>query len=106
MKPIFFLDTKVNKDITRKKKKDGPMSFFFFFNWSIVALGLPRWPSGKKPAGRRLNAGDVRRGFDPWVGKIPWSRKWHPTLVFLPDTFHGQRSLASYSPWGHKVRQD
>ena len=25
-----------------------------------------------------------RRGFDPWVGRIPWSRKWHPTPVFLP----------------------
>ena len=22
--------------------------------------------------------------FDPWVGKIPWRRKWQPTLVFLP----------------------
>ena len=24
-----------------------------------------------------------RRRFDPWVGKIPWRRKWHPTPVFL-----------------------
>ena len=56
----------------------------------------------KKPACRRLNAGDARRGFGPWFGKIPWSGKWHPTLVFLPDKFHGQRSLASYSPQGHK----
>ena len=23
-------------------------------------------------------------GFDPWVGKIPWRRKWQPTAVFLP----------------------
>ena len=23
--------------------------------------------------------------FDPWVGKIPWRRKWHPTAVFLPE---------------------
>jgi len=22
--------------------------------------------------------------FDPWVGKIPWRRKWQPTPVFLP----------------------
>ena len=40
-----------------------------------------------------------RPGFDPWVGKIPWSRKWQPTPVFLPGESHGQRSLASYSPW-------
>ena len=52
-----------------------------------------------------------RCGFDPWVGKIPWRRKWQPTPVFffffstpvfLPGNFLGQRSLASYSPQGHK----
>ena len=43
-----------------------------------------------------------RPGFDPQVGKIPWRRKWQPTLVFLPGEFHGQRSLAGYSPWGCK----
>ena len=36
------------------------------------------------------------------VGKIPCRRKWQPTPVFLPGEFHGQRSLAGYSPWGHK----
>ena len=25
-----------------------------------------------------------------------------PTPVFLSGEFHGQRSLAGYSPWGHK----
>ena len=31
------------------------------------------------------NAGNAkRREFDPWVRKIPWSRKWRPTPVFLP----------------------
>ena len=40
--------------------------------------------------------------FDPWVGKIPWRREWLPTPVFLPGKFHGQRSLASYSPWSHE----
>ena len=39
---------------------------------------------------------------DPWVGKIPWRRKWKPTSVFLPGKSHGQRSLVGYSPWGHK----
>ena len=49
------------------------------------------------------NAGDNnRRGFDPWIGKIPWSRKWQPTLVFFPGKSHGQRSLVGYSPWGHE----
>ena len=33
-------------------------------------------------------------------GEDPRSRKWQPTPVFLPGKFHGQRSLAGYSPWG------
>ena len=40
--------------------------------------------------------------FSPWVGKIPWRRKWLPTPVFLPREFQGQKSLAGCSPWGHK----
>ena len=43
-----------------------------------------------------------RPGFYPWVGKIPWRRAWQPTPVFLPGESHGQRSLGSCSPWGHK----
>ena len=43
-----------------------------------------------------------RHWFNPWVGKIPWSRSWQPTPVFLPGESHGQRSLEGYSPWGHK----
>ena len=41
-------------------------------------------------------------GFNPWVGKITWRREELPTPVFLPGEFHGQRSLAVYSPWDHK----
>ena len=40
-------------------------------------------------------AGDMKHRFDPWIGKVPWRRKWHPTPVYLPGEFHGQRSLAS-----------
>ena len=44
-------------------------------------------------------AGDRRdHGFDPWVGKNSWRRKWQPTTVFLPGESHGQRRLAGYSP--------
>ena len=41
-----------------------------------------------------------RPGFDLSVRKIPWRRKWQPTLVFLPGKSHGQRILVGYSPWG------
>ena len=50
--------------------------------------GLPRGHSGKKPTCQCR-----RCGLNPWVGKIPWRRKWQPTLVFLPEKSHGQRSL-------------
>ena len=41
-----------------------------------------------------------RPGFEPWVSKIPWRRKWQSTPVFLPGKFHEQRSVAGYRPWG------
>ena len=40
-------------------------------------------------------------GLIPGSGRSP-RRKWQPTPVFLPGESHGQRSLAGYSPWGHK----
>ena len=43
-----------------------------------------------------------RRGFDPWVRKIPWRKAWQPSPVFLPGESQGQRRLAGYSPWGRK----
>ena len=48
------------------------------------------------------NAGNIEMWFDPWAGKMPWRRAWQPTSVFLPGESHGQRSLAVYSPQGHK----
>ena len=64
---------------------------------SIIVIGLPRWLSCKE------SACQCRRcWFDCRVVKIPWRRKWQPTPVFSPRKSHGQRSLAGYSPWGHK----
>ena len=56
------------------------------------------------PGGSDLQTGDLgsRPGFNPWVRKILWRTEWPPTPVFLPGELHGQRSLASYIPWGHK----
>ena len=65
--------------------------------FKLDVLGLPRWLSNKE------SACQCRRcGFDPWVGKIPWRRKWQSTPVLLPGKSHGQRSLVGYSPWGRK----
>ena len=43
-----------------------------------------------------------RPGFNSWVGKVPWRRKWQSTPALLPGKSHGWRSLIGYSPWGRK----
>ena len=60
-------------------------------------LGFPRGSDGKS-----ICLQCRRPGFNLWVGKIPWRRKWQPTSVLLPGKFHRQRSLVGYSPWGCK----
>ena len=59
--------------------------------------GLPGWLSCE-----RIHLQSRRPGFDPWLRKIPWRRKWQPTPVLLPGKSHGQRSLVGYSLWGLK----
>ena len=60
--------------------------------------GLPQWLTGKESAYNARDTGDIS-SIDGW-GRSP--RKWQPTPAFLPEKFHGQRSLAGSSPWGHK----
>ena len=43
-----------------------------------------------------------RPRFDPWVGKIPWRRKWQRYSSIFAWRICGQRNLVSCSPWGHK----
>ena len=64
-------------------------------------MGFPGGASGKESTCQCRR--HKRCGFSPWVGKIPWSRKWQPTPIFLPGKLHGQRSLVGYIAWGHKV---
>ena len=74
-----------------------------FYSWLCkeqrfwMSLFLPNffsWSSLKKTTSWNKNL--------PWVGKIPWRRKWQSTPVLLPGKSHGQRSLVAYSPWGCK----
>ena len=41
------------------------------------------------PGGKECACQCRRHGFDPWVGKIPWRRKWQCTPLFLPGKSHG-----------------
>ena len=60
-------------------------------------MGFPGGSDGKE------SASNCRRPrFDPWVRKLPWRREWLPTPVFLPEEFHGERSLAGHSLRDHK----
>ena len=67
------------------------------FTYLNGSKGLPRWFSGKESACQCR-----RHGFNPWVGKIPWRRKWQSTPVLLPGKSHRQRSLEGYIPGGSK----
>ena len=70
-------------------------------NWPILChIGFPGGTGSKESTCQCKRC--KRRGFDPWVRKIPWRRKWQLTPVFLPKICHRQRSLAGYSPWGYK----
>ena len=66
----------------------------------MIMVGLPRWLSDKESVCQCRR--HRRCGLYLWVRKIPWSRKWQPTAVFLPGESHGQRSLAGYSSWSSK----
>ena len=46
------------------------------------------------------SAGDIRDAGSILSRKIPWRRARQPTPIFLSGEFHGQRSLAGYSPQG------
>ena len=86
-------------------KKNLGMASVQWTGLKVLYSGIPlSWASqvanGREPASqcRRRR----RPGFNPWVRKIPWSRKRQPTPVFLPGKSHRLRSLAGYSPWGRK----
>ena len=46
--------------------------------------GFPGGSDGKESTYQRR-----RRGFNPWVGKISWRRKWQSTPIALPGKSHG-----------------
>ena len=77
-------------------------SWTFLSDWTtkITTLGFPSGTSGEEPTCQCMRC--KRLGFDPWVRKILWRRKWQPTPVFSNGISHGQKSLVGYSPWVSK----
>ena len=90
---IFFFNLSSNRRVIYQVDWRGEVKY-------QCLLGLPHWLSNKEST---CNARDLQ---EMWVRSLGWEdpleRKWQPTPVFLPGKSHGQRSLAGYSPWGHK----
>ena len=58
-------------------------------SWAYLAVQIVKNPSAVQ---------------ETWVQSLGWEGplEWLPTLVFLSEEFHGQKSLAGYSSWSHK----
>ena len=99
------------KNRTEKKKKktsEGEVSWLFtLLCWCYTCPGSP---SGKELTCHCKKLKRCR--FGPWIGKMPWRRKWHPAPVFLPGESHGQRSrgatvcrvVKSQTQWSNLAR--
>ena len=88
-----YMEASIN--ITEKPKWTFWLIQYIMYNMSYFIV--PRWLSGKESACKCRT-----HRFNSWVRKTPWRGKWQFALVFLPGKFHGQRSLAGYSPWVYK----
>ena len=64
-------------------------------NWSVQEKRLPL-EHGCLPmqlSGKVAACRSRRLGFNPWVRRTPWRRKWQHTPVFLPGKSHGRSRL-------------
>ena len=88
------------------------INFFFFFFCFVWKIMIPLHPVGNVEKGRTLaslvaqtvkNLPAIQETWVQSLGqKSPCRREWWPVPVFLPGEFHGQMSLAGYSPWDRK----
>ena len=62
-----------------------------------IGSGFPGGSDSKESA---YSAGDL--GLIPGSGRSTGEGNGYPLQYFLPGEFHGQETLAHYSPWGHK----
>ena len=74
--PCRDLEFIIWSDVSQKEKYQR-ISLICTFQVAPLVKSLP------------ANSGYMRCGFDPWVRKIPWRRKWQPTPVFLPGESPG-----------------
>ena len=75
------------------RKKDGLLGMRNFHIFQVHLSHYQGFSGGSAAKESACSAGDL--GSIP-IEKISWRREWLPTLVFLLEEFHGQRSLASF----------
>jgi len=73
------------------------LAYGYFWTFYEPLLVFPGGSDGKSVC---LQGG--RPEFYPWVGKVPWRRKWQPSPVLFPGKSHGWKSLVGYCPWVRK----
>ena len=81
--------------------QESPHIFIFETSLFHVPLIFPGCSDDKSLCLQCLPCG--RPGFNPWVRRISWRRKWQPIPVFLPGKSYVWWNLVGYSPWGRKV---
>ena len=84
---IYGWGTKISQALCYSQNKHKNTTFFEItilkrYLHPHVHAGLPGGTSGREPTCQCRQ--HKRRGFNPWLGKIPWRRAWQPTPVFLP----------------------
>ena len=62
-------------------------------NWLTEPNWTETWFSQSGYSAVRIHLPMQEIEFSPWVRKMPWRRKWQPTLVLYPGKSQGQRSL-------------
>ena len=80
--------------------EDLAMNCVYVYVYIYMRIHIPRAsPMAWQIKKSTYNAGDIRCGFDPWVGKNAWRRAWQPTPVFLPEESPWTKEPVGYSPW-------
>ena len=94
------------KRMSKRRRPEWRSKLYFSFPWKIrhqITRTVLTQRASQVAQGWEIHC-QCRRGkrlvFHPWVGEIPWRRKWRPTPGFLPGKSHGPRSLVGHG--GHK----
>ena len=71
----------------------------------VVMMGFPGGTVVKKKSACQCSRHRTC-GFNPWVGKVHWSRRWQPTPAFLPGKSHRGAWQATVDGVARRVRHD